>query len=39
MRDAFPVDRAAVIPLLRDAEQLIRRDTCGKDLFWRMYFS
>jgi GT2 family glycosyltransferase len=39
MRDAFPVDRAAVIPLLREAEQLIRRDVCGKDLFWRMYFS
>ncbi len=39
MRDAFPVDPAAVIPLLREAEQLIRHDVCGKDLFWRFYFS
>jgi hypothetical protein len=39
MRDAFPVDHAAVIPLLREAEKLIRRDVCGKDLFWRFYFS
>jgi GT2 family glycosyltransferase len=39
MRDAFPVDRAAVIPLLREAEQLIRRDGCGKNLFWRFYCS
>ena len=39
MRDAFPVDRAAVIPLLREAEQSIRRDACGKSLFWSYYFS
>jgi len=39
MRDDCSVDRAAVVPLLRGAEQLIRRDVCAKDLFWRFYFS
>jgi GT2 family glycosyltransferase len=39
MRDAFPVDRAEVLPALREAEQLIRHDACASDLFWRFYFS
>ncbi len=39
MRDAFPFDLSAVIPTLREAEEAIKRDDRGKDLFWRLYFA
>jgi GT2 family glycosyltransferase len=39
MRDAFPVDHAAAAAILRGSEELIRRDPCANDLFWKFYFS
>jgi GT2 family glycosyltransferase len=39
MHDAFPVDRKAAAAILRGSEELIRRDPCANDLFWKFYFS